>query len=262
MFNRHFSVLCLLAIFAYCSPSRADVLSKSTEQRLLGAANAPTNTNSNSVASVRYLTSQLSQHVCGGFIINKHWIGTAAQCLTGKTVNNTVVAVGRPTISGGTIHSVDRIVMHENYDSVTFADDVGLLRTATEIIFSAAVQLIPLGAPILTSYTANMYGWGRITAAGGLSETMRMHPFTTVDRATCLSRFPVVARKFITERHICFWNNVGATCPGDAGGPIIFNDAVVGIISWVEPCVAGQTTVNTRISSYINWITSFTNDDN
>lgn len=48
---------------------------------------------------------------------------------------------------------------------------------------------------------------------------------------------------------------------GDAGGPIYFEDKLIGIVSWVEPCVAGQTNVNSRISSYANWMLSFTSAD-
>lgn len=43
---------------------------------------------------------------------------------------------------------------------------------------------------------------------------------------------------------------------GDAGGPIIFNNRVVGIISWVEPCFGGTVNVNTRIATYVDWIIS------
>ncbi len=115
MFNRKNSIFCLLTIFACCSPIRADISPGSIEQRLLSGGSLPISTNADSVASVRLKNSQGTVHICGGFIINKHWVGTAAQCLTGKTINNTVVAVGRPTVTGGPIYDINQIEKH-NYN--------------------------------------------------------------------------------------------------------------------------------------------------
>lgn len=118
MYNRNLSAyFCLLTIFAFCSPSRADIWPNSIEQRLLAAGAAGSSAlNANSVASVRLRNNQGTVHVCGGFIINKRWVGTAAQCLTGKTINNTVVAVGIPTVTGGLIYGIVHIEKHQNYN--------------------------------------------------------------------------------------------------------------------------------------------------
>lgn len=111
MFERNFSVICLLTILGFCSPSRASI-----EQRLLAGGAPGAASNADSLASVRFRNNQGTVHVCGGFIINKRWVGTAAQCLTGKTINNTVVAVGRPTVTGGTIYDIIQIEKHQNYN--------------------------------------------------------------------------------------------------------------------------------------------------
>ena len=92
-------------------------------------------------------------------------------------------------------------------------NDIALLRTANQIVFTASVSPIVLGTSVGAS--ATIYGWGRTTAGGNLSATLLRHSFTIVAHATCHARFPFVARKFITsDGHICTSNANAATCPG------------------------------------------------
>lgn len=100
------------------------------------------------------------------------------------------------------------------------AHDIGLLRTSEEIIFTANVRPIQLGTTNETSFVADMYGWGRVSETGGLSESLRTSTFRTVPQETCITRFPFVTRRFIhPDRQICFVSNrsgstTSATCPG------------------------------------------------
>lgn len=121
MFNRNSAFFCLLTIFACCSSSCADVPLESTEGRILGGGNPGANSNVRTVASIRLRTTQMSYHTCGAFIINKHWVGTAGQCMAEKTENNTVVAVGSTSIVAGTIYDINRIETHVDFNVKTKA---------------------------------------------------------------------------------------------------------------------------------------------
>lgn len=120
MFNQNSAFFFLLTIFACYSTNCADVL-ESKEERLIGGTLPGATVNRQTVASIRLQMLQMSFHVCGGFIINKHWVGTAAQCLTNKTIYNTVVAVGSTSITGGTIYNLERIEKHQNYSVIAKA---------------------------------------------------------------------------------------------------------------------------------------------
>lgn len=111
MFKRNVVTFCLLAILSFFSPSRAIISSENGEDRISGG----TNNHHFALASIRSVNNQGNFHICGGFIINKHWVGTAAQCMTHKTINNTAVAVGSSNIGGGTVYDVNRIEKH-NYN--------------------------------------------------------------------------------------------------------------------------------------------------
>nr|CAD7461461.1 unnamed protein product [Timema tahoe] len=41
---------------------------------------------------------------------------------------------------------------------------------------------------------------------------------------------------------------------GDSGGPLVANGALVGIVSWGQPCALGVPDVYVRVSDYIDWI--------
>lgn len=44
-------------------------------------------------------------------------------------------------------------------------------------------------------------------------------------------------------------------CNGDSGDPLVFNNTLIGIVSWsTTPCAIGQPDGYVRISEYVDWI--------
>lgn len=111
----NFIFLFLTTVILLC-PKASDGLyasRHSLEERILGGATAPSRS---SIASVRVSNLQGTFHICGGFVINRRWAGTAAQCLTGYLVPNIVIAVGTTTIVGGIIYTLSEIQIHFQYN--------------------------------------------------------------------------------------------------------------------------------------------------
>lgn len=79
----------------------------------------------------------------------------------------------------------------------------------------------------------------------------------TVNQEICRNRY-VESYYTITENMLCSgYLDVGGrdACSGDSGGPLLHNNAVVGITSFGENCAHDYYPgVNVRISNYISWI--------
>lgn len=48
------------------------------------------------------------------------------------------------------------------------------------------------------------------------------------------------------------------TCFGDSGGPLVLNDSLIGLVSWGIPCAIGRPDMFTRVSSFVDWVTTYT----
>lgn len=63
-----------------------------------------------------------------------------------------------------------------------------------------------------------------------------------------------------TNRTICAGNpdHLEGICNGDNGSPLMINNAIVGIASWMRYPCASLPAVYTKISHYIKWISRTT----
>lgn len=59
----------------------------------------------------------------------------------------------------------------------------------------------------------------------------------------------------LNENIICSKNRIGAgTSNGDSGSGLVFNNTLIGIVSWSVNSSDGYPTVHSRIFPYVNWI--------
>lgn len=209
-----------------------------------------------------------NSHFCGGFIINDWWIMTASHCVSGETPAILSVVVGEHTRSDGTSSvrqtlNVETIIMHENYNSRTFVNDIALIKLATPITFNVDVQ--PVCAPEPTDlhvYQRSVCsGWGTVTSGGTCCpQTLRYVSLNVTTNAFCTNVYP---RDQITADMICASDNSGGnerdSCQGDSGGPLVVkNDngrfVAVGIVSWGIGCASGYPGVYARVAYQNDWI--------
>lgn len=108
-------------------------------------------------------------------------------------------------------------------------------------------------------------GWGTLTFAGAKSNTLQKIQLMVLENHTCAREF----NSTIIPAHICSYDYQGLaqdSCQYDSGGPVIQRQGqtltLVGIISFGRSC--GQRYgigVNTRITTHLGWIWSYTQND-
>uniref|UniRef100_A0A2A4K747 trypsin n=1 Tax=Heliothis virescens TaxID=7102 RepID=A0A2A4K747_HELVI len=198
---------------------------------------------------------------CGGTIITRRAILTAAHCPSGDTINKWRIRVGSSYAnSGGLVHTVIAIIVHPKYNSRTIDNDVAILRTTGNIIFGNVVKPAAIsgnGYILDDNEIVWAAGWGTTSAGGISSEQLRHVQLWTVNQVICRSRYATRAAN-ITDNMLCSGVlDVGGRdqCQGDSGGPLYHNTVVVGICSWGISCATPQFPgVNTRVSRFADWI--------
>ncbi|XP_044004081.1 chymotrypsin-2-like [Aphidius gifuensis] len=201
------------------------------------------------------LRSDLNRHFCGGSIINEKWILTAAHCIKSKTESSVIVVVGTNSLStGGEKYKADLLIVHEKYESLIFAYDIGLIRTAERIKFSEKISSIDLPTSDFNKidYPGKLSGWGTTEYGGQSPDKLQELDLMIISQSKCQSYFGNVG-----NHHICGMTRAGqGACHGDSGSPLTSDGVVVGLASFVRPCAVGFPDVYTRVWTFMDWIQS------
>ena len=215
-------------------------------------------------------------HFCGGSLISRSWVLTAAHCLEEikDTRPLTVMRGSRSLSSGGEERAVEHIVMHPDYDSNSLFNDIGLVRLAEpfDVSRGETVQLQSaqleraFGAPgacsVVTGWgttTVRQRGSGARARAQSRSDRLLAVDLPIVDNRTCAA---AMGSSEIMEEMVCAGYEQGGldTCQGDSGGPLVVPGGAtdwtqLGIVSWGYGCGRpGTYGVYTRVAPYIGWI--------
>ncbi|KAF8778863.1 Coagulation factor X like protein [Argiope bruennichi] len=85
---------------------------------------------------------------CGGVILDKETVLTAAQCVTGTQNIRLLFGTVYPTAAGDSgseqKRSISRVILHPDFDNETKANDIALLKFEPELKFSETIQPICL----------------------------------------------------------------------------------------------------------------------
>ncbi|XP_047997515.1 chymotrypsin-1-like [Leguminivora glycinivorella] len=246
-----------------------------TNARIVGGSQA-------AEGSVPYMVAMsqgllVRSFMCGGSVVGPRLVLTAAHCIEsayslGRLSTSLRVTVGTNRWNlGGQTYSLDRNVTHQHYVEELIKNDIGLLITTTDIVYSSTVRPVALSfEQVGPGVPSRVAGWGRVRTGGAISTLLLELLTETIDDQLCVEATKLAAIEWKElynmdapevdpALEICTFHSHGhGTCNGDSGSALVRTDTQqqIGVVSWGFPCAAGAPDMFVRVSAYRDWLLS------
>lgn len=128
-----------------------------------------------------------------------------------------------------------------------------------DIPFGSTIDSISIGSEVpFDGNVARVSGWGATSSSAWLSSQLNEKEVTIVYFNDCKYLYEGIQNP-VTERMVCAGSRDGGPCQGDSGDPLVYNEQLIGLMSWSFGCGDSKyPAVYTDVTKFRGWIADYT----